>query len=145
MMNSVTVRRFSCSRWTRNSNLPFRLQVIAGCVPCSVHMANPAVGPTENELNIAYIQARSVRDGWQIALEAPFVVVVLLNLCLIPLLTERSSCQVCLADESKQSTWRYIQTRRHSERHSLGQKTKHAYDCGRALRALDSQGKLSFT
>lgn len=30
-------------------------------MPCSVHMANPAQGPTENELNIAYIQARSVR------------------------------------------------------------------------------------
>jgi hypothetical protein len=36
------------------------MNVIAGCVPFAINMANPARGPTENELDIAYVQARSV-------------------------------------------------------------------------------------
>ena len=35
------------------------MNVVAGCVPFAVRMANPARGPTENELDIAFVQATS--------------------------------------------------------------------------------------
>jgi hypothetical protein len=38
----------------------FPMQVVAGIVPFAVHMANPALGPTENELDLGFMQARSV-------------------------------------------------------------------------------------
>jgi 1-aminocyclopropane-1-carboxylate synthase len=53
----------SCYANKMNSNCiasSMLLQVIAGCVPFAIHMANPARGPTENELDIAYVQATSV-------------------------------------------------------------------------------------
>jgi 1-aminocyclopropane-1-carboxylate synthase len=36
-------------------------QVMAGCVPHAVYMANPALGPTMQELDLAFIQAQAVR------------------------------------------------------------------------------------
>jgi hypothetical protein len=36
------------------------MQVVAGIVPFAVHMTNPALGPTENELDLGFMQARSV-------------------------------------------------------------------------------------
>jgi hypothetical protein len=39
------------------------MNVIAGCVPFAINMANPARGPSENELDIAYVQATSVRSA----------------------------------------------------------------------------------
>jgi hypothetical protein len=36
------------------------LQVVAGITPFGFHMANPALGPTETELDLAFMEARSV-------------------------------------------------------------------------------------
>lgn len=33
---------------------------MAGIVPFAVHMANPALGPTESEFDLAYMEAKSV-------------------------------------------------------------------------------------
>jgi hypothetical protein len=38
----------------------FPMQVVAGIVPFAVHMTNAALGPTENELESGFMQARSV-------------------------------------------------------------------------------------
>ena len=36
-------------------------QVVSNIVPFAVHMANPTLGPSPIELDMAYMQARSVR------------------------------------------------------------------------------------
>lgn len=38
------------------------MSVVASIVPFAVHMANPVLGPTESELDLAFIEARSVSD-----------------------------------------------------------------------------------
>ena len=38
------------------------LQLVAGIIPFAVHMANPILGPTESEFDLAYMQAKSVRS-----------------------------------------------------------------------------------
>jgi hypothetical protein len=39
------------------------MQLVAGITPFAVHMANPQLGPSDNELDLAYMQAKSVRVG----------------------------------------------------------------------------------
>ena len=36
------------------------MSVVSGIVPYAVHMANPTMGPTESELDLAYMEAKSV-------------------------------------------------------------------------------------
>jgi hypothetical protein len=37
------------------------MQLVAGITPFAVHMANPQLGPSDKELDLAYMQAKSVR------------------------------------------------------------------------------------
>ena len=39
------------------------MSVVACCVPFAVHMANPVLGPTASELDLAFMEARSVSFG----------------------------------------------------------------------------------
>jgi hypothetical protein len=36
-------------------------KLVAGIVPFPVNMANPTLGPTPSELDLAYLEAKSVR------------------------------------------------------------------------------------
>jgi 1-aminocyclopropane-1-carboxylate synthase len=38
------------------------MAVVSGIVPFAVHMANPSKGPSESELDLAFMEAKSVRD-----------------------------------------------------------------------------------
>jgi 1-aminocyclopropane-1-carboxylate synthase len=39
------------------------MSVVSGIVPYAVHMANPTMGPTESELDLAFMAAKSVSYG----------------------------------------------------------------------------------
>ena len=41
------------------------MRMVARIVPFAVQMANPTQGPTANELDLAYIEAKSVSSFWR--------------------------------------------------------------------------------